>query len=65
MSLIVDKMACLPDDKLAELAKQRFFRGQGQPRPLAAPGKARERRIQRRAFRWSKAEELRRRPRER
>ncbi len=47
---------------LAELLKQRFYRVRAHDRPLALPPGERERRIQRRAFRWSHAEELPNRP---
>ena len=44
---------------LAELVKQHFFHPRGQPpRPLAVPRQDMERRIQRRAFRWSHGLEL-------
>ncbi len=43
---------------LAELVKRRFFQAPLGPRPLAAKGAERERRIQRRAFRWSHKDEL-------
>jgi P-type Mg2+ transporter len=39
---------------LAELVKQRFFYSHGRPRPVAALRDERERRIHRRAFRWSR-----------
>jgi Mg2+-importing ATPase len=43
---------------LAEVVKQRFFHVHGRPRPLAVRRHERERRIQRRAFRWSHEQEL-------
>jgi P-type Mg2+ transporter len=43
---------------LAELLKQRFFYTHGRPRPLALPKGERERRIERRASRWSHGQEL-------
>jgi hypothetical protein len=43
---------------LAELLKQRFFYVRGHPRPLAVRREERERRIERRAFRWSHEQEL-------